>query len=143
MCEKPRAMPRNDRKEEDVFLRLRETAELVMHDLQGDAVTTHPTLDFSGPDASGLVIVLLTESSGAARGFGVQVSGTSQEVLYTMADRIPEVYVDLYAVGLPLVPGTQRPAVPRVAGEQVVWLDPKGESAWSCPIGRYGQNDAD
>jgi hypothetical protein len=141
MCEDSH-ISEGDQVEEDVFSRLREMAELVIRDLQGAGVTMRPALAFSGPDPSNMVDVILTDSSGMSCGFGVQVDGEDKDVLYAMADRIPDAYVDLYAVGLPVVPGTQRPAVPKVVGNLVLWVDPKNVGGWSCPVGEYRQGNA-
>ncbi|WP_406125742.1 hypothetical protein OIE52_24660 [Streptomyces canus] len=41
--------------------------------------------------------------------------GPSELVALVLADRIPDAGVELYAVGLPVVPGTRRPARASVA----------------------------
>ncbi|WP_328749467.1 hypothetical protein OHT57_28950 [Streptomyces sp. NBC_00285] len=48
---------------------------------------------------------------------------------------MPHADVDLYAVGLPLVPGTQRPARAALVDGIAVWQDPAG-GPWTCPVGR-------
>lgn len=52
-------------------------------------------------------------------GFSVDPSASEAEVLYEVAYRIPTAYVELYAVGLPLVPGTERPAAPKIKGRRL------------------------
>ncbi|GHB80600.1 hypothetical protein GCM10010331_80090 [Streptomyces xanthochromogenes] len=72
-------------------------------------------------------------------GFLVNSAQTKQEILYALADKIPDAFVELFATGLPLVPGTQRPAVPKIVDEVAVWVDPSGTTGWSRPVGEYQQ----
>jgi hypothetical protein len=136
-----------------VTARLRELAALVLRDLDvsraaeggGDGGTgagrTTPVLSFSELPGDGLVEVMLSDADGMGCGFGVDPRWPDERVLYEMADRMPDAYVELFRVGVPVVPGTRRPAVPRAGGEAgsggVVWADPLGATGWSCPVGRY------
>ncbi|MFI0721925.1 hypothetical protein [Streptomyces sp. NPDC021224] len=133
------ASRRGGHEEDHLLSRVRKAAELVISDLRNAA--PHPVLTLSGPNSSGSVDVILTDSSGMSCGFAVSGTATDQEILYAVANRIPDGYVDLYSVGLPLVPGTQRPAVPRFVRGQVLWVDPKNESTWSSPVGSYGTRE--
>ncbi|MFI9649156.1 hypothetical protein ACIHAA_22995 [Streptomyces sp. NPDC052040] len=118
---------------------LKELAERVLRDLSVGTEAT-PTIGFSEPDSEGYVEILLQDESGMGVGFTVNPSAPEAEVLYEMAYRIPDAYVEMYAVGLPVVPGTQRPAVPSIVADMVIWVDPSRRGAWSCPVGEYGHN---
>lgn len=118
--------------------RLRDMAELVLRDLT-DRSGRQPILTVSGPGADGTALVSLADGTGMVCGFGVDPAASDVRILHTMAYRIPDAYVELFSVGLPLVPGTQRPAVPKITADGVLWVDPSGTSTWSCPVGRYAQ----
>ncbi|MFJ4813525.1 hypothetical protein [Streptomyces longwoodensis] len=96
-----------------------------------------PAVIYSSPDAERCVEISLRDESGMTVGFRVDPSAPEAEVLYEMAYRIPTAYVELYAIGLPLVPGTERPAAPRIKEESVVWEDPNESESWSCSVGEY------
>ncbi|WP_405919718.1 hypothetical protein [Streptomyces longwoodensis] len=98
-----------------------------------------PTITYSS-HAEGYVEVFLQDDSGMTVGFSVDPSASEAEVLYEVAYRIPTAYVELYAVGLPLVPGTERPAAPKIKGETVIWEDPSESGTWSCLVGEYGRS---
>ncbi|WP_258318877.1 hypothetical protein [Streptomyces griseorubiginosus] len=116
-------------------VRLSELVALVLGDLSVGAPAT-PAVSCSPLD-EGWVEVLLTDEDGMGVGFGVDPALPEAEILRALADRIPDAYVELYATGLPLVPGTQRPARADIVDGVAVWTDPAGEG-WSCPVGRYG-----
>jgi hypothetical protein len=84
------------------------------------------------------VEVVLQDSDGMGVGFGVDPARSGADVLCAFADRIPDACVELYAVGLPVMPGTRRPARAEVADGVAVWTDPAGVP-WSGPVGRYGE----
>ncbi|MFD7879776.1 hypothetical protein ACFV5G_37810 [Streptomyces sp. NPDC059766] len=117
---------------------LRDLVELVVRDLSV-AIEPRPSVTYSGPDGQGYVKILVEDGSGMGVGFTVDPTASRADILYEMAYRIPDAYVELYAVGLPVVPGTERPATPRVVADAVVWVDPSERTAWSCPVGEYGQ----
>ncbi|MER5603303.1 hypothetical protein [Streptomyces sp. NPDC002265] len=119
---------------------LRDLVELVVRDLSV-AIESRPSVTYSGPDGQGYVEILVEDGSGMGVGFTVDPTASRADILYEMACRIPDAYVELYAVGLPVVPGTVRPAVPRVVADTVVWVDPGERAAWSCPVGEYRQAD--
>lgn len=70
-------------------------------------------------------------------GFGVDPLAPEVEILYEMAYRIPTIYVEFYSVGLPVVPGTERPAEPKIIDGAVFWEDPSEQGTWSCLVGEY------
>ncbi|WP_249126209.1 hypothetical protein [Streptomyces sp. A2-16] len=109
---------------------------LVLADLSA-GTSARPTVSYSPLD-EGMVEVLLTDDDGMGVGFGVQPDRSEADVLCALADRIPDAFVELYAVGLPLVPGTRRPARADVVDGVALWTDPAG-GPWSCPVGRYGE----
>ncbi|MEU5040144.1 hypothetical protein [Streptomyces griseorubiginosus] len=116
-------------------VRLSELVALVLGDLSVGAPET-PAVSCS-PLEEGQVEVLLTDEGGMGVGFGVDPTLPEAELLRDLADRIPDAYVELYATGLPLVPGTERPARADVVDGVAVWTDP-ADGGWSCPVGRYG-----
>ncbi|MEU0947714.1 hypothetical protein ABZ379_34190 [Streptomyces canus] len=116
-------------------MELSELVTLVLADLSAGASAT-PKVSYTPLD-EGRVEVLLQDDDGMGVGFGVDPARSEAEVLCTLADRIPDAYVELYAVGLPVVPGTPRPARADVVDGTAVWTDPAG-GPWSCPVGRYG-----
>ncbi|MFE2581602.1 hypothetical protein [Streptomyces sp. NPDC059378] len=120
---------------------LRDLVELVVRDLSV-AIESRPSITYSGPDGQGHVEILVEDGSGMGVGFTVDPTASRADILYEMAYRIPDAYVELYAVGLPLVPGTERPATPRVVADTAVWEDPGERAAWSCPVGDYRQAHA-
>ncbi|MFF7053168.1 hypothetical protein ACFY94_32925 [Streptomyces griseorubiginosus] len=115
-------------------VQLSELVALVLGDLSVGAPAT-PAVSCS-PLAEGQVEVLLTDEDGMGVGFGVDPALPEAEILRDLADRVPDAYVELYATGLPLVPGTERPARADVVDGVAVWTDPAG-GGWSCPVGRY------
>ncbi|MGX1541330.1 hypothetical protein [Streptomyces adustus] len=117
---------------------LKDLVELVVRDLSA-AVESRPSITCSGPDGQGYVEILVEDESGMGVGFAVDPAASRAEILHEMAYRIPDAYVELYAVGLPVVPGTERPATPRMVADTVVWEDPDERGTWSCPVGEYGQ----
>ncbi|MFG2949467.1 hypothetical protein [Streptomyces adustus] len=117
---------------------LMDLVELVVRDLSVET-DSRPSVTYSGPDGQGCVEILVEDASGMGVGFTVDPAASRAEILYEMAYRIPDAYVELYAVGLPVVPGTERPATPRMLADTVVWEDPGDRGTWSCPVGEYGQ----
>ncbi|MFJ8199848.1 hypothetical protein [Streptomyces sp. NPDC096152] len=115
---------------------LKELSGRVLRDLSMGMKET-PAITFSAPDGEGYVEVLLQEKSGMGVGFTVNPSAPEVEILFEMAYRIPDAYVEMYAVGLPVVPGTERPATPKILADAVVWEDPNANGTWSCVIGQY------
>lgn len=115
-------------------MQLSELVALVLADLAAGAPAT-PAVSYSALD-EGWVEVLLRDEDGMGMGFGVDPSRPRSEILYALADRIPDAYVDLYAVGLPVVPGTERPARAALLDGSAYWTDPAG-GPWSCPVGQY------
>ncbi|WP_329235188.1 hypothetical protein [Streptomyces canus] len=113
---------------------LRELVALILADLSA-GTSEVPTVSYLPLD-EGQVEVLL-QDDGMGVGFGVDPARSEADVLCALADRIPDAYVELYAVGLPIVPGTRRPARADVVNGIAVWTDPAG-GPWSCPVGRYG-----
>ena len=99
-----------------------------------------PTITYSNPNSEGYVEIFLRDESGMTVGFGVDPLESETEILYEMAYRIPTIYVELYSVGLPVVPGTERPAVPIIKEESVLWEDPSESGTWSCLVGEYGKS---
>ncbi|MEU5666421.1 hypothetical protein [Streptomyces longwoodensis] len=118
------------------MLNLEELVGRVVRDLSL-GTRSKPGVIYSSPDAEGYVEISLRDDSGMTVGFRVDPSAPEAEVLYEMAYRIPTAYVEFYAIGLPLVPGTERPAAPRIKEESVVWEDPNESGSWSCPVGEY------
>ncbi|EFL27536.1 hypothetical protein SSOG_07250 [Streptomyces himastatinicus ATCC 53653] len=110
-----------------------------MHDLHWAGVTEEPTTTYSesSREGEGYVDVLVSDSSGMGLGFAVDVRGTDASILYQLADRIPEAYVQLCSVGLPVVPGSHRPARPRLTHNEVIWEDPHESGTWQCRVGAY------
>ncbi|MBY8869097.1 MULTISPECIES: hypothetical protein [Streptomyces] len=117
---------------------LKELSERVFRDLSV-GISAVPSITFSAADREGYVEILLQDESGMGVGFLVDPSASEAEVLYEMAYRIPDAYVEFYAVGLPVVPGTERPATPEIVSSTVVWKDPAEKGTWSCPVGQYGR----
>ncbi|MFI1164814.1 hypothetical protein ACH4UM_14635 [Streptomyces sp. NPDC020801] len=115
---------------------LKELSGRVLRDLSVGIEET-PTITFSAPDGEGYVEILLQDESGMGVGFIVNPSAPEAEILFEMAYRIPDVYVELYAVGLPVVPGTERPATPKILADEVAWEDPSENGTWSCVVGQY------
>ncbi|MFQ6146113.1 hypothetical protein [Streptomyces sp. SID10815] len=115
---------------------LKELSERVFRDLSV-GVDAAPSVTFSPPNREGYVEVLLQDESGMGAGFIVNPSASEAEVLFEMAYRIPDAYVEFYVVGLPVVPGTERPAAPKIVSNTVVWEDPDENGTWSCPVGQY------
>ncbi|MFE1172147.1 hypothetical protein [Streptomyces sp. NPDC058773] len=109
----------------------------VLHDLDPGGKKYGPTVSYLPGDTESHLDVVIENDSGMKCGFSVDTSWSDQEVLYELADRLPTAFVELYAVGLPLVPGTQRPAAPGIVGNAVVWKDPNGIASWTCPVGQY------
>ena len=116
---------------------LEELAGRVVRDLSVGVEAT-PSITFSDPDEAGYVGVRIQDQAGMFMGFAVNPSAPAEEILYEMAYRIPDAYVELYAVGLPLVPGTERPANPTIIAGEVFWEDPSESGTWSCLVGAYG-----
>ncbi|MGW1894202.1 hypothetical protein ACWCP6_28755 [Streptomyces sp. NPDC002004] len=114
---------------------LEELAERVIRDLS-IGITVKPLITFINSEEGDFVDILVRDEAGIGIGFRVDSSEAEERILYEMAYRIPDAYVELYAVGLPVVPGTERPAVPRIAANTVLWEDP-GASGWSCQVGEY------
>ncbi|MFF0040666.1 hypothetical protein ACFYRG_31325 [Streptomyces mirabilis] len=115
---------------------LKELAGRVVRDLSV-SVEAAPSITFSDPDKEGYVKILIQDHSGMFVGFTVDPSASEAEILYEMAYRISDAYVELYAVGLPVVPGTERPANPKIVAHEVFWEDPNESGTWSCPVGSY------
>ncbi|WP_164492742.1 hypothetical protein [Streptomyces lydicus] len=109
----------------------------VLHDLDPDGKKYGSTVSYLPGDIESHLDLLVEDDTGMGCGFSVDASRSDQEVLYELADRLPTAFVELYAVGLPLVPGTQRPATPEIIGNAVVWKDPTGGVSWTCPVGQY------
>jgi hypothetical protein len=82
-------------------------------------------------------LVWIGDEDGMTCGLEVDITRGSGELLERLADRMSEFYVDLYRVGLPLVPGTQRPARASLRGGIAVWEDPADAGSWYCPVGQY------
>ncbi|MEV4869784.1 hypothetical protein [Streptomyces syringium] len=122
--------------------RLDELAKLVLRDLSGDEVVDGPTVSYLPGECEGYVEVLIADSAGMACGFTVNTAEGDRGVLYALADKISDAFVELYSVGLPVVPGTHRPAVPAITDDVVVWKDPNNGDGWSCPVGEYRQGRA-
>ena len=112
-------------------------AEKVLHDLHWVGIAEVPTTTYSESSMEGYVDVLVSDSSGMGVGFSIDVSGTEASVLYQLADRIPDAYVELCSVGLPVVPGSHRPARPRLTQNEVIWEDPDESGTWQCRVGAY------
>ncbi|MFT9474381.1 hypothetical protein [Streptomyces sp. 11-1-2] len=123
--------------------RIEGLAQKVLHDLHWASVTEEPTTTYTQPSAEGYVEVLVSDSSGMGVGFSVDANGTDANILYQLADRIPDAYVELYSVGLPPVPGSHRPARPRLTQNEVVWEDPDESGTWQCRVGAYPGTSAD
>ncbi|MGA6158713.1 hypothetical protein ACPEIC_35795 [Stenotrophomonas sp. NPDC087984] len=87
--------------------------------------------------------LLVSDGSGMGVGFSVDANGTDASILYQLADRIPDAYVELYSVGLPPVPGSHRPARPRLTQNEVLWEDPDESGTWQCRVGAYPGTSAD
>lgn len=117
---------------------LKELAGRVVRDLSV-AIEVKPSITYSGPNEQGYVKILLQDESGMGVGFTVDPLVSEVEILYEMAYRIPDAYVELYAVGLPVVPGTERPATPRMVADTVIWEDSSEFGTWSCLVGEYRQ----
>ena len=117
--------------------RIEGLAEKVLHDLRWAGITEEPTTTYSESSVEGYVEVLVSDSSGMGVGFSVDVNGTDARILYQLADRLPDAYVELCAVGLPVVPGSHRPARPRLTRNGVVWEDPAESGTWQCHVGAY------
>ncbi|ARH91911.1 hypothetical protein STRMOE7_18150 [Streptomyces sp. MOE7] len=109
----------------------------VLHDLDPGGKKYGPTVSYLPGDTESHLDLLIEDDTGMGCGFSLDTSWSDQEVLYELADRLPTAFVELYAVGLPLVPGTQRPATPEIIGNSVVWKDPAGSVGWTCPVGQY------
>ncbi|MFF1547900.1 hypothetical protein [Streptomyces sp. NPDC058291] len=118
---------------------LKELVERVVRDLSM-GTEEKPTVAYSNPNSEGYVEISLRDESGMTVGFSVDPLESEAEILYEMAYRIPTVYVELYSVGLPVVPGTGRPAAPRIKEESVLWTDPSESGTWSCLVGEYGKS---
>lgn len=116
-------------------MELSELVALVLADLSA-GTSAAPEVSYAPLDG-GQVEVLLRDDAGMGVGFGIDPARSEAEVLCALADRIPDAYVELYAVGLPVVPGTPRPARAAVVDGTALWTDPSG-GPWSCPVGRYG-----
>ncbi|WP_326667058.1 hypothetical protein [Streptomyces canus] len=82
---------------------LRELVALILADLSA-GTSEVPTVSYLPLD-EGQVEVLLQDEDGVGVGFGVDPARSEADVLCALADRIPDAYVELYAVGLPIVPG--------------------------------------
>ncbi|MFD9811967.1 hypothetical protein [Streptomyces sp. NPDC059080] len=109
----------------------------VLHDLDPGGKMYAPTVSYLPGDTESYLDVLIEDDTGMKCGFSVDASCSDHEVLYELADRLPTAFVELYAVGLPLVPGTQRPATPEIIENAVIWKDPAGRVDWTCPVGQY------
>lgn len=112
-------------------------AQKVLHDLHWAGVAEEPTTTYTESSAEGYVDILVSDSSGMGVGFSVDGNGTDANILFQLADRIPDAYVELCSVGLPLVPGSHRPARPRLTQDEVIWEDPDESGTWQCRVGAY------
>ncbi|MFJ9536563.1 hypothetical protein ACIRPX_04815 [Streptomyces sp. NPDC101225] len=115
---------------------LEELAEKVVRDLSA-GFDKKPVITFLNSNNEGFAEILLRDDSGMTVGFTVDPLAPEVEILYEMAYRIPTAYVEFYSLGLPVVPGTERPASPRIIHDSVVWEDPSEQGTWSCPVGEY------
>lgn len=97
-----------------------------------------PVITYLNPNEEGFAKIFLRDDSGMTVCFSVDPLAPEVEILYEMAFRIPTAYVEFYSVGLPVVPGTERPAEPIIIHDSVVWEDPSGQGSWSCTVGKYG-----
>ncbi|MEW1673031.1 hypothetical protein AB0O47_07250 [Streptomyces noursei] len=109
----------------------------VLHDLDPDGKLYAPTISYLPGDVENHLEILVEDDTGMGCGFSVDTSRSDKELLCEISDRLPTAFVELYAVGLPLVPGTQRPATPEITGDTVIWKDPAGSANWTCPVGQY------
>lgn len=118
------------------MLRVQQLAETVLHDLRAQRPDLEPRVTCTpAEDPPGSGAVLVVDASGTGCGFSVDGSEGEDEVISALADGIPTAFVELFQVGLPVVPGTQRPAKPVTVDGIVSWQGPKGLSNWSCPVG--------
>ncbi|MEV6944022.1 hypothetical protein AB0N07_18865 [Streptomyces sp. NPDC051172] len=115
---------------------LEELAERVVRDLSA-GFDKKPFITYVNPNEEGFAKIFLRDDSGMTVGFGVNPLAPEVEILYEMAYRIPTAYVEFYSVGLPVVPGTERPAEPAIIDDSVAWEDPSQQGTWSCPVGEY------
>ncbi|MFE4252901.1 hypothetical protein ACFRU3_26000 [Streptomyces sp. NPDC056910] len=116
---------------------VKELTQIVLRDLQVGLPASDPVVTYKPSDTENHVEVLVQDQTGMGVGFQVDASQAKQAILRDLADRIPDAFVELFTVGLPVVPGTQRPAVPEIVSGVTVWVDPGGTSNWSCAVGEY------
>ncbi|MFE7468640.1 hypothetical protein ACFU6R_31660 [Streptomyces sp. NPDC057499] len=109
--------------------------ELVLRDLYLDGAEIPYVTLTEDSGSPGYTDVLVEDSSGMGCGFRVDTSASEQNILCSLADRIPDAYVELFAVGLPVVPGSSRPARPKILNGMAVWVDPSHPNSWTCPVG--------
>lgn len=83
----------------------------------------------------GLWRILLTAPDGHSFGRGLPAGEGLEPALADAADALQDFVADRLRAGLPLVPGTERPARPTVVDGVATWCDPT--TSWSCPIGSY------
>ncbi|MFD3560850.1 hypothetical protein ACFWVU_14390 [Streptomyces sp. NPDC058686] len=116
---------------------VKELTQIVLRDLKVGLPAGDPVVTYKPSDTENHIEVLIQDQTGMGVGFHVDVSQTKQEILRDLADKFPDAFVELFAVGLPVVPGTQRPAVPEIVSGVAAWVDPGGTSNWSCAVGEY------
>ncbi|WP_405779747.1 hypothetical protein [Streptomyces sp. NBC_00859] len=121
--------------------RVQRLTEIVLADLRAQRPDLDPSVDFTPSGLiPGAVDVLLGDrlEGGFGCGFLVNPENSDQEIVLELAFRIPTAYAELFQVGIPVVPGSQRTAVAVIEDDAVVWRDPKEPADWSCPVGRLG-----
>jgi hypothetical protein len=118
----------------------------VIHDFVASAPTSDDaawiaalTWSVSIVDVAGFRI-LVTAADGTAFGFGAR-RGDPESTVCDIADRLQDFLVDDLRTGLPLVPGTARPATATLVGGKAMWTDTK--TGWQCRIGDYSMSHRD
>ncbi|MEV6902306.1 hypothetical protein [Amycolatopsis sp. NPDC051372] len=81
-----------------------------------------------------MVVVTASAPDGSSFGFGIP-DGPAASRLAAAADRLQDFVVEHLRAGLPLVPGTARPAHARLHDGEALWADVR--TPWSCLIGSY------
>ncbi|MDT8913607.1 hypothetical protein [Amycolatopsis sp. PS_44_ISF1] len=79
--------------------------------------------------------VFLTAPDGQVFGYDVAYVGDAEHALSEVAGGLQDFIVDGRQVGLPTVPGTERPAQASVVDGVASWYDAATE--WKCQIGSY------
>lgn len=122
--------------------RVQRLTEIVLADLRVQRPELNPCVTYTPSDfIPGAVDILLSDEGGFGCGFLINPENSDQEITLELAYRIPTAYVELFQVGIPIVPGSQRPAVAVIEGDVVMWRDPKRPSNWSCPVGRLDSSE--